>query len=169
MTVLNAELGTLNRVRYTHEACINEIMLNPAISQGDLANMFGFSQSWMSICINSDAFQNRLAERKAEIIDPVLRATINERLDAVAKRSLDKIMERLDKDTHYLKTSELVQIARLGVGDKNTRPAGPQTQNNLYVVALPPPAQNAEQWLGNRSNPQRADNMVVDVTGVMRE
>lgn len=171
MTVPNAQLGTLNRVRYTHDACIEQILLDPSISQGDLARMFGFSQSWMSICINSDAFQNRLEERKAEFVDPVLRASIAERLDAVAKRSLDKIMERLDSETGYIKTAELVQIAKLGVGDKNTRVAQPQTQNNLYVVHVPPPAETAEKWLGSRApgTQPRDDGMVVDVTGVMRD
>lgn len=155
-----SNLIQIAKVRYTHDAVIDEIIRNPAISQGELSKMFGFSQAWMSICINSDAFQQRLSERKAEMIDPQIIASINDRLDAVARRSLDKIMDRLEgKDATSpgpVKTAELIQIAKLGVGDKNTRPAGPQIQqNNLYVVALPPPAQNAEQWLNNTSTQSR--------------
>ena len=142
------------RVRYTHDAVIDEILMNPAISQNDLAKHFGFSASWMSIVINSDAFQERLAERKGELVDPKVRATISERLDAIAKRSLEKIMDRLDNPAAQIKTLELVAIAKLGVGDKNTRPAGPQTQNNLYVVSLPAPAQDAKSWIANRSDPR---------------
>ena len=144
----------LRKIRYTHDAVIEEILANPSISQNELSQIFGFTPSWMSICINSDAFQDRLAERKAELTDPQLRATINERLDAIARRSLDRIMDRLDSPVHgSIKTADLVSIARLGVGDKNTRPAGPVTQNNLYVVALPTPAKTAETWLSNRSHP----------------
>ena len=148
------------RVRYTHDAVIDEILMNPAISQNDLAKHFGFSASWMSIVINSDAFQERLAERKGELVDPKVRATISERLDAIAKRSLEKIMDRLDNPAAQIKTLELVAIAKLGVGDKNTRPAGPQTQNNLYVVSLPAPAQDAKTWIANRSDPRGVSDAV---------
>lgn len=156
-------------VRYTHDAVIDEIIRNPAISQGELSKMFGYSQTWMSICINSDAFQERLSERKAELIDPKIRASINDRLDALAKSAMDKIIDRLDgKDNTSpgpVKTAELIAIAKLGVGDKNTRPAGPQTQNNnLYVVQLPSPAPNAKVWLDNTSVASR----VVDVSGINR-
>lgn len=139
------------KVRYTHDAVIDEILMNSAISQGDLAKQFGFTQSWMSIVINSDAFQNRLAERKAELVDPAIRASIQERLDAIAKRSMDRIMERLDSLGH-IKDADLVSMAKLGIGDKNNRTQAPQTQNNLYVVALPAPAPNAQAWLDNRSD-----------------
>lgn len=144
----------IKKVRYTHDAVIDEILVNPSISQNELAKIFGFSAGWMSICINSDAFQERLAERKGMLTDPKIIASINERLDAIARRSLEKIMDRLDNPGANIKTMELVAIAKLGVGDKNTRPAGPQLQqNNLYVVNLPPPAQNSQQWLSNRSAP----------------
>lgn len=154
-------MSEIKKVRYTHDAMIDEILMNPSVSQGELAKQFGFSQTWMSIVINSDAFQERLAERKGQLTDPTVIASINERLDAIAKRSLDKIMDRLDSPTANLKTIELVAIAKLGVGDKNNRPAGPQVQNNnLYVVSLPPPAQNSAAWIANRSDPRGTPTII---------
>jgi hypothetical protein len=127
----------------------------------------------MSICINSDSFQERLAERKAVLTDPALIASITERLDAVARRALDKIMDRLDSPTAQIKNLELVAMAKLGVGDKNTRPAQAPVQNNLYVVALPAPAPNTEQWLGNLSHAQVTPRGIVpfieNEPGVNRE
>lgn len=138
------------RVRYTHDAVIDEILVNPAISQNDLAKIFGFSPTWVSIIINSDAFQERLAERKGELVDPKIRATVNERLDAIASVALGKIMDRLDSPlSGQIKNVDLIAMAKLGVGDKNTRPAAPIQQNNLYVVALPPPSLNSSTWLDN--------------------
>lgn len=158
---------SIQKLRYTHDACIDEILLNPAISQNELARMFGYSATWMSIVINSGAFQERLAERKALMTDPAIIASINERLDALAKRSLDKLIERMDSPTAQVKTMELVAIAKLGVGDKNTRPAGPQVQqNNLYVVSLPAPAQNAEAWIAGRSNPRGVSEIIENRPGV---
>lgn len=147
-------MAAIASVRYTHDAIIDKILLDPAISQNALARMFGFTATWVSIMVNSDAFKNRLAERKAELSDPVLVATINERLDAVAKRSLDKLIERLDRPGDALATRDLIGIAKLGVGDKNTRPAGPVVQTNLYVLSIPAPAQNSKEWLSNVSSPK---------------
>lgn len=140
-------MPAIAKVRYTHDACIDEIMMNPSISQNELSQIFGYSAGWMSIVINSDAFQERLAQRKGELTDPKLRASINERLDAIARVSLEKLINRLDNPAAQIKTMELVAIAKLGVGDKNTRPAGPMQQNNLYVVALPPQSRDSSSWL----------------------
>lgn len=156
----------LARVRYTHDAVIDEILVNPAISQGELARRFGYSQTWMSIVINSDSFQERLAERKAQLTDPVLQASINDRLDAIARRSLDRLIERLDSPAAQIRTADLVAIAKLGVGDKNTRPAGPQVQNNLYVVAVPPPAPDSKTWISNRSTPRGSSEVIENEPGV---
>ena len=134
------------KTSYTHEAIIDAILASPGISQGELAKEFGYTQTWMSILINSDAFQARLAERKGELTDPKIIASINERLDALAKRALDRIADRLDSPTANLKTMELVAIAKLSVGDKANRPPV-AAQQNLYVVNIPPPAQNSSQWL----------------------
>lgn len=135
-------------VRWNHDAIIDTILENPAISQNELSRLFGYSPSWMSIMINSDAFQERLAERKVELVDPKIRASLNERLDAIARVSLERLMDRLDNpNPGALKTMELIAIAKLGVGDKNTRPAGPVQSTNLYVVNLPPPAADSKSWL----------------------
>lgn len=148
----SAQKPTIQEVSYTHDALIDEILLNPAVSQGEMARMYGYTQGWMSIIVNSDAFQNRLAERKAELVDPKIRASIQERLDAVARVALERIMDRLDNPISAIKNGDLIAMAKLGVGDKNNRLVGPTTQNNLYVVALPAPAQNTQEWLDNRSD-----------------
>lgn len=160
-----SRMPEIAKVRYTHDAVIDEILINPAISQVELSKMFGYTQAWMSICINSDAFQNRLIERKAELVDPKIRASIQERLDAVAKISLDKIMDRLENPAVNIRNNDLVAMAKLGIGDKNNRVAAPVQQNNLYVVQLPAPALNSQTWLDSRSNPNpRPLPLVEEVT-----
>lgn len=144
-------MSEIARVRYTHDAMIDLIISTPSISQNEMAALFGYSATWVSIIINSDAFQERLAARKTELTDPKLRASIEERLEALAKTALDRLIERLDTSTPAIRTSDLVSIAKLGVGDRANRPQVAPTQNNLYVVALPPPAQNTSSWLANRS------------------
>lgn len=141
---------TIATVRYTHDAVIDTILTNPAISQNELAGLFGYSVAWMSIIINSDAFQERMAERKAELVDPKLRATIAEKVDGAANRALDRLIDRLDSPTHgAIKTQDLVSIAKLAVAPKTPQVA--IQQNNTYVAALPTPARDSKSWLENLS------------------
>lgn len=143
---------TIQGVSYTHDGIIDEILLNPAISQRALSTMFGYTEAWMSIIINSDAFKHRLAERKAELVDPTITATVQDRLDGLATISLDRLLDRVSMQQRPIKDADLIAMAKLGIGDKNNRTAVPTTQNNLYVVALPPQAINSQAWLENRSD-----------------
>ncbi len=136
----------IKAVSYSHDGIIDIIITNPFVHGKELAAMTGYSETWLSIIRNSDSFKERLAERKAEIVDPYLTASIEAKLDAVAHRSLERLMEKLDSPIG-MKTLELVAVAKLGVGDRANRPAAP-TQN-LYVVHLPAPAQDSSSWLNN--------------------
>ena len=156
----------ISKVRYTHDAIIDEILVDPAISQGELSRRFGFSQGWMSIIINSDAFKERLAERKGELIDPKIKASVEDRLEALAKGALDRLMDRIESSVP-LKPLELVAIAKLGAGDRANRPAGPPVSNNLYVFTAPPGAENSTTWLQNSSR-AKAPGAVVDVQTIDR-
>jgi hypothetical protein len=150
-------------VSYTHDAIIDEILARPGIAQWELAKIFGYSQAWMSIIINSDAFKERLAERKGVIVDPQIRASVEDRLDAVARMSLDKIMDKLESPGPH-KIQDLVAAARLGVGDRNLVNSKPAVQNNLYVVHLPTPAPNTGNWLDNAQGRKIPPAEVIDVS-----
>ena len=147
-------MGTIQvkKVRYTTDAVIDEILVNPAISQGELAERFGYTQAWMSIIINSDAFKNRLAERKGQLVDPQITASVEERLEALGKASLDRLLDRVHS-TVPLKPLELVAMAKLGVGNRADKPVQPQTQNNLYVLSMPAPAASSKEWLSTARRP----------------
>lgn len=145
-----ASKPTLQTISYTHDAMIDEILINPSISQGDLARKFGYTECWISIVKNSDAFQERLAERKAEIIDPRLRATIEDKVIGAANRAMDRLIDRIESPTHgAIKTQDLISIAKLFVQPRTPAPVA--TQNNLYVVSLPGPAPDSKSWLETAS------------------
>jgi hypothetical protein len=154
----------LAKVRFYHDAIIDLILTNPSISQNELAQACGYSATWISIIVNSDSFKERLSERKAELVDPKLRATIAEKVDGAANRALDRIIDRLDSPVHgSIKTQDLVSIAKLGVAPKTPPPpAAP----NLYVVALPAPAGNSVEWLqsAQRTSTPRGPSEIIDIT-----
>jgi len=136
--------GAIARVKYTHDAMIDLLIANPAISQGQIAAHFGYTQPWVSRVMNSDAFNVRLAERKGDLVDPTIAATIEEKFKALASKSLDVVLEKLtvtqNPDT-ALKALEITSKA-LGYGARQQNVA---VQQN-FVVALPPKAASAAEW-----------------------
>lgn len=134
----------IKRVNYSHDAFIDELIKNPGIQQGQLAQMFGYTQVWVSRVMNSDAFLARLAERKNDLVDPTIAATLEEKFRTLASRSMDIVLEKLEvtknPDT-ALKALELSSKA-LGYG---ARQQNLNVQQN-FVVAMPTKVQSPEDW-----------------------
>lgn len=126
------------KVRYTHEDMIDFIITNPGVSQGAIARRYGYTESWVSLVMSSDAWKSAMAKRREELVDPTLLATINERFAAMTARSLERLMEKLDAptvpDNVVLRAVELGAKA-MGVGGN--------------AVPAPPPADHLAQ-LANR-------------------
>lgn len=137
----------IQKIRYSHDAMIDMIVANPWISQGELSLNFGYTEGWVSQVIASDAFQARLAERKEALVDPHLRATIEERFRGLVVRSLDILMRKLDSpmkdisDELALKAAEIAAKA-LGYGQRNSQV---NVQTN-FVVQVPGKAASSEEW-----------------------
>lgn len=131
---------TLGRVRYSHEAMAEMLIADPTISQNQIAAYFGRTPTWISIVINSDAFQSYYAARKAELVDPELVATIRERFQALTVRSLQVLQEKLQRpadqipDNLVLKAVEL-GAKGLGVGGNAPPPPPPNPAEYLPAIA----------------------------------
>ena len=109
------------KVRYTHDAMIDQILANPCISQNQLAIHFGYTAGWVSQIISSDAFQARLAERSKEIVDPLLQVSVKAQFEGLINRSLEILRAKLDRppdqipDNLALRSADLAAKA-LGYG-----------------------------------------------------
>jgi hypothetical protein len=115
------------KLRYTHEAVIDMIVADPGVSQNKLAATFGYTPGWLSTVMGSDAFKARLAERREEIVDPVLRMSLEERMKALVEKSLEVLAEKLSQpalqvpDNLALRAMEL-GAKSLGMGQKQEAP-----------------------------------------------
>jgi hypothetical protein len=89
-------MGRLDKVRYTHQDMIDFIIQNPWVSQNELAMRYGYSPGWVSNIMASDAWQSALASRREEVIDPDLKATIEERFRGMTILSLQKLQQKLE-------------------------------------------------------------------------
>jgi hypothetical protein len=75
---------------------IDMIIAEPWIRQNDLATRFGMTPSWISTIMASDAFQAAFALRKDEVVDPTLKATIDEQFKGIIARSMEIIRDKLN-------------------------------------------------------------------------
>lgn len=135
--------GALAKVRYTHDAMIDLIISNPWISQNEIAGHFGYTVGWISQIFTSDVFQSRLAERKGELVDPSIRATIEDNIKALAHQSMAVLRKKLElnpSDDLALGVAE-VAIKALGYGAKQ-----PMQVNNQFVVQVPGKMGTSAEW-----------------------
>jgi hypothetical protein len=143
---------TIAKVRYTHDAMVDLIIKDPWISQNQMAAYFGYSPAWISVVISSDAFQERLAARKDELIDPVIRATVEERFRALIIRSTEILQEKLSLPVHQvdaglaLKTLDTAARA-MGYGARDRSAGGVNVQ---FVVNVPEKAASSQEWAASR-------------------
>jgi transcriptional regulator with XRE-family HTH domain len=131
----------IQKINYSHDGMINLIICHRGITQNQIAQHFGYSASWVSQVMSSDAFQARLAERAAEIEDPTIRATVEEGLKGLIARSVEIIKEKLKAepanipDNLAIRTLELSTRA-LGMGAKAPTVVinNTQVENHLEVL-----------------------------------
>src|SRR5580765_8138765 len=126
----------LQKLRYTHEALIDQLIAEPWISQNELADRFGMSASWISTIICSDLFQSRLAERRDKLVDPEVRASLKNQFEGILSRSLEILRYKLDATPDKVPDQLAVQVAKmagsnLGLGDKGARVSIQETHVHL--------------------------------------
>lgn len=118
----------IDRIRYTHTDMIDFILANPGCTQRALAQRYGYTESWVSVVMSSDAWRAAMETRRAEVVDPALVATIDERFRALTNRSLDRLMQKLEaptvSDQVVLRAVELGAKA-MGVGGNAPAPQPP--------------------------------------------
>ena len=146
------------RVKYSHDAMIDLIIENPVMKQSEIAQHFGYTQPWVSRIFCSDAFQARLAERKADLVDPSIALTIDEKLKAVADRSLDVVLDKLSLSPTFDMAVKAMEITSKALG-YGARKENAVVQNN-FVVALPAKAETAQAWMEKHTG----GGQVIDVT-----
>lgn len=150
ITMSEALLGTesaakaIQRVKYTHDAMIDLILLKPAISHAELATHFGYTQAWVSRIFCSDAFQARMAMRKADLVDPVITGGVKERIEGLAMQSLEIISKKLEATQNPDMAMKAFELSTKAAG-YGARQSNVAVQNN-FVVALPPKVEDPNEW-----------------------
>lgn len=131
------------KMAYSHDAMVDIIIANPGISQNAIAEIFGYTPSWISQIITSDTFQTALAKRREQLIDPVVMAEVKSQFESLVARSLDILQQKLNRpaneipDNLALRTLEISsRAAGYGVKDAVPQTGGTPVEVNIHLEQL---------------------------------
>lgn len=129
----------LGRLSITHEAIMDWLLANPGKGQmRKCAEYFGFTRSWLSSIIWSDAFQAKLRDKKEQIFEETV-LPMRDQMNGVAQRALERLGEKVEviDDPKVLTDVADKMLHRLGYAPKVDAAPGTQnnTQNNFYAVS----------------------------------
>lgn len=99
---------------FSYEQLADTLILNPRISGKELSKLFGYTETWISIVMNSDAFRVVMQRRKGDLVDPILRASIEDHYKALAARSCHVLMEKLSAPVQVISDDLALRAAALG-------------------------------------------------------
>ena len=114
-------LAAVGRACYTHTAMVELMLARPDYTHAMLCAHFGRPSSWLASILASESFQQALDPVRHLVVDPALTATLHERYKALAIRTSNVMMDKLDSkevtDFMVLKSGEIAMKA-LGMGTK---------------------------------------------------
>jgi hypothetical protein len=135
----------ITKVRYTHDAMIDLLVANPRVSQNELAAHFGYTPAWVSTVMATDLFKERLEHRRTELVDPEVKASVNERFHAVVTKSLQVLQAKLSKPIDQIPDNLALRAAELGA-----KGIGAGGFGGGMVFNLPSPATDSLEKLASR-------------------
>lgn len=149
----------IDKVRYSHEAMADMIIAQPWISQNELAKRFGYTASWVSQIICSDAFQALLAKRRDILVTPEVAASIKDQFQGLVGRCAAVLRTHLNRPDMDIPPSLAVSVLKiskeaLGLG---ARPEPPRVEVNV-TARIEDLAGNLEVLLDRRRG------LVIDAT-----
>lgn len=100
--------------QHVHERIIELLIARPGIKQGEIAALLGRSSAWISTIMCTDAFKARMAARAGQLVDPMIQDEVKARFEAVARRSLELLQEKLARPVEHIPDSLLLKAVELG-------------------------------------------------------
>jgi hypothetical protein len=105
----------ITKLTTAHDAMIDVLLANPKVTNEELAAQFGMTSTWVATLKQTDLFKRRMADRREELIDPVLVATIEEKIRAVTDLAVEHILSKLaNKTADELSDQFVLRAAEFG-------------------------------------------------------
>lgn len=151
----------VQRMRPSHREILDLIIQNPFCDGLWLSARTGYTRSWLSTLMASDLFQAELAARREEIIDPILRTTLEEQARGLFQRSIEVLREKFDQPAATISDQLALQgfsaTARaLGYGNRIESPS----RTEETEMALVKHADNLVALLRREKNRVREEEII---------
>lgn len=136
------------RLNEGHKALVDMVLANPTATAKELGALLEYSEVYVQILMRTDSFREALATRREELIDPMLRETLQARIDALADVSVERLLEKLNKPVVSDKlVTDAVDIALRAKGFGARTPT--VQVNQQFVAVMPAKAADAKEWAQN--------------------
>lgn len=112
---------TVLKLGPVHEQMIDFMVANPGAKAEIIARNFGYSVGFVRALCSNDLFKSRLAERAA-LVSAASALEVSSRINDLAKKSLDRLLEKIQVEE---KTEEIREVAKLALqGTGHLAPRG---------------------------------------------
>jgi len=140
--------NAIEKVGYSHDAMIDLLVANPRITQNAIASYFGYTPPWVSRIMSSDAFKRRLSERRTELVDPVIIASVEEMFEGLVRQGVEVVQTSLTANPDPQVALKAIEIGSRGLGVGGFGQKAAQVQvNTQFVVEVPAKAPDSGGWL----------------------
>lgn len=106
MNVVTRQSPGLRKLSWWHDALIDDMLANPLDTLAQRSARLGYTVPWLSTVINSDMFQAAYQARKLDI-NNALKDAITIKLSEAAHKSLDLLVEQLEKKRDNIPFADL--------------------------------------------------------------
>lgn len=157
--------GDLKRnkpTKWWHEYIVDDMLAFPTSTVKERAKRLDYSETYLSIIINSDMFKALYAERR-KAYNERLDGSITQKTALAANKALDIVLETLEKKRDAIPFPALAEftdrtLSRLGYGEK-------QSGTNVNVNVGIQPAVTPEQLAEARKSLRAVEaSRMIDVT-----
>lgn len=144
-----------------YDSMVDFYVSNPFATLADVSRYIGHSVTWVSRIVNTDAFRAKLAAKKVESIDPMIRANLNEKLILVAQEAAKQVLEKLEKgDNPDFALQALQATAKvLALGGKK-----PDSDTPPFALIIPAKVETVDAWQAQFAKPDIEGEIVPATT-----
>lgn len=120
------------------ESIIEVILQHPEKSRKDQAALAGVSIGKFNAITGSDVFEAVRQERLAQLIDPILRESLEKNLLTTSLKATQVISDKLDIEPTINEALATLKVTTQALGMHNRGDAKPAINNNIQIAWLPP-------------------------------
>lgn len=131
-----ANSAQVQKLSHRHEAILHFMIANPTVPKWEIAAKFNVTQAWLSVVINSQAFQ----EAQAAYTDEAFHETVlplRQKLMAAADAAVDRMNKLIPIETDLEVVRKTTDSVLEACGYSSPRPTAPGStfnqQNNIFL------------------------------------